>query len=72
MALLLATFEGVSGKIVGVFQPFTAAAPSGARVQLVPINLNADPALEIGLVVSPGGFGVPRISAFTMTGARIL
>jgi hypothetical protein len=70
--LLIATFEGVSGKIVGVFQPFTAAAPSGARVQLVPINLNADPALEIGLVVSPGGFGVPRISAFTMTGARIL
>jgi hypothetical protein len=43
MALLLATFEGVSGKIVGVFQPFTAADPSGALVQLVPINLNADP-----------------------------
>jgi len=39
---------------------------------LVTVNLNADPALEIGLIVTPGGFGVPHISAFTRTGARIL
>jgi hypothetical protein len=70
--LLIASFDGVNGKIVGVFQPFTAAAPSGARVQLVTINLNSDPALEIGLIVTPGGFGVPHISAFTLTGSRIL
>ena len=70
--LLLATFEGVSGKVVGAFQPFAAAAPSGAHVQLVPINLNADTALEIGLVVTPAGLGVPHISAFTVAGARAL
>jgi hypothetical protein len=70
--LVIASFDGVSGKIVGVFQPFTAAAPSGARVQLVTVNLNADAALEIGLIVTPGGFGVPHISAFTVTGSRIL
>jgi hypothetical protein len=70
--LLIASFDGVNGKIVGVFQPFTAAAPSGARVQLVTVNLNADPALEIGLIVTPGGLGVPHISAFTLTGTRIL
>jgi Right handed beta helix region len=70
--LLIATFDGVDGHIRAVFTPFTNAAPSGARVRLVTVNLNADPALEIGIIVTPGGFGVPNISAFTVTGARIL
>jgi Right handed beta helix region len=70
--LLIASFDGVNGKIVGVFQPFTAAPDPGARVKLVTVNLNADPALEIGLIVTPGSFGVPHISAFTVTGSRVL
>jgi Right handed beta helix region len=70
--LLIATFDGVNGKIVGVFQPFPAAPDPGARVKLVTVNLNSDPALEIGIIVTPGSFAVPHISAFTVTGSRIL
>jgi hypothetical protein len=69
--LLVASFDGAGGKIVGVFQPFRNALSAGARVQLVTLNLNADPALEIALIVTPGGVGVPHISAFTGTGTRI-
>jgi hypothetical protein len=39
---------------------------------LVTVNLNSDPALEIGIIVTPGTFAVPHISAFTVTGSRIL
>jgi hypothetical protein len=70
--LLIVTFDGISGKIVGVVQPFRNAVAASTRVQLVLLNLNADPLLEIGLIVTPGGFGVPHISAFTLTGTRIL
>jgi hypothetical protein len=70
--LLIASFDGVNGKIMGVFQPFPAAPDPGARVKLVTLNLNSDPALEIGLVVTPGSFAVPHISAFTVTGRHIL
>src|SRR5262249_17638596 len=52
--LLIATFNGVSGKIVGAFQPFRTAVPASARVQLVTLNLNGDSALEVGLIVTPG------------------
>jgi hypothetical protein len=70
--LLIATFDGVDGHIRAVFTPFTNAVGVGARVRLVLINLNADPALEIGIIVTPGSSGVPRISAFTVTGTRVL
>jgi Right handed beta helix region len=70
--LLIATFDGVDGHIRAVFTPFTNAVPSGARVRLVTVNLNADPALEIGIIVTPAAFGVPHISAFTVTGTQIL
>jgi hypothetical protein len=70
--LVIVTFDGVSGKIVGVVQPFRNAIGANARVQLVTLNLNADRMLEIGLIVTPGGPGVPHISAFTVTGVRVL
>jgi hypothetical protein len=70
--LLIATFNGVSGKIVGAFQPFRNAVGTSARVQFVTLNLNSDPALEIGLIVTPGSSGVPHISAFTVIGTRVL
>jgi hypothetical protein len=70
--LLIATFDGIDGHIRGAFQPFRNAVGANARVQLVTLNLNADPALEIGLIVTPASLGVPHISAFTVTGTRIL
>jgi len=69
--LLIASFSGVNGKIVGVFQPFRNPVGASARVRLVTVNLNADPALEIGLIVTPDGLGVPHISAFTVAGIRL-
>jgi len=69
--LLIVTFDGVSGKVLGVVQPFRNAIGANARVQLLTLNLNADPMLEIGLIVTPGGSGVPHISAFTVTGIRL-
>jgi hypothetical protein len=69
--LLIGTFDGIDGHIRGTFQPFRNAVGANARVQLVPINLKADPVLEIGLIVTPGSLGVPHISAFTVTGIRL-
>jgi hypothetical protein len=68
--LVIVTFDGVSGKIVGVVTPFRNAVGADARVQLLTLNLNADPMLEIGLIITPGAPGVPRVSAFTATGMR--
>jgi len=70
--LLIATFDGVDGHVRGAFQPYRNAVGAGARVQLVTVNLNADPALEIGIIVTPASVGVPHISAFTVNGTRIL
>jgi CSLREA domain-containing protein len=70
--LVMLTFDGRDGHIVGVFVPFSTPASASARVQLVLVNLNSDPALEIGLIVTPSGGGVPHISAFSGTGTRIL
>jgi hypothetical protein len=70
--VLLATLDGVSGKILGVFQPFAVPLRVGAKVRLLMLTLVADAALEIGLIVTPGGPGVPLVSAFTMTGMRVL
>src|SRR5262249_15387909 len=70
--LLIASFSGVNGKIVGAFQPFRNALAASAPVQLVTVNLNTDPALEIGIIVTPASLGVLHISAFTVTGLRIL
>jgi len=36
------------------------------------VNPNSDAALETGIMMTPGGSGVPHVSAFTMTGSRIL
>jgi hypothetical protein len=70
--LLIATLDGIDGHIRGAFQPFRNAVGPSARVRLVTVNLNADPALEIGLIVTPSSPGVPHISAFTVIGIRIL
>jgi glucose/arabinose dehydrogenase len=70
--LLVVSFNGVSGKILGVFQPFASPLRADAKVRLVTLNLNSDAALEIGLIVTPGSSGVAHISAFSGTGMRIL
>jgi CSLREA domain-containing protein len=70
--IVMLTFDGRDGHIVGLFVPFSTPASPSARVQLVLVNLNSDPALEIGLIVTPSGGGVPHISAFTGTGMHIL
>jgi hypothetical protein len=70
--LLIATIDGIDGHVRGVFQPFQNAVSASARVQLVLVNLNADPALEIGIIVTPASLGVPHVTAFTQTGTRIL
>jgi CSLREA domain-containing protein len=70
--LLLVTFDGVSGKILGVFQPFASSLRADAKVRLVTLNLVGDGALEVALIVNSGGPGVPHISAFSGTGMRIL
>jgi fibronectin-binding autotransporter adhesin len=70
--LLLVTFDGVSGKILGVFQPFASALRADTKVRLITLNLVGDAALEIALIVNSGGPGVPHISAFSGTGMRIL
>jgi Right handed beta helix region len=70
--LVMLTFDGRDGHIVGVFAPFSTPASPSARLQIVLVNLNSDPGLEIGLIVTPSGGGVPHISAFSGTGTRIL
>jgi hypothetical protein len=70
--LLIATLSGIDGKILGVFQPFSAPLRAGAKARLVMLSLVGDAALEIGLIVTPGGAGVPSVSVFTMAGKRVL
>jgi autotransporter-associated beta strand protein len=70
--LYIVTLSGIDGHIVGVFQPFKSALPTGAKVQLFTLNLVGDAAQEIVLFVSPRGPGVPRLSIFSGTGTRIL
>jgi Chlamydia polymorphic membrane protein (Chlamydia_PMP) repeat len=70
--LLVATLSGANGGVVGAFQPFSQPLATGARVQLLLLNLNADPLLDIGLSINGGGTGIPRVSAFTVAGARLL
>jgi hypothetical protein len=70
--LLVATLSGTNGGVVGAFQPFSQPLATGARVQLLLLNLNADPLLDIGVIINGGGTGIPRVSAFTVTGARLL
>jgi CSLREA domain-containing protein len=70
--LLLVTLSGVDGRVLGAFVPFPAKLKAGARVQLLTADLNGDGAPEIALVIGNGGLGVPRISAFTAAGRRVL
>jgi Right handed beta helix region len=70
--LLIATLSGANGGVVGAFQPFPRPLATNARVQLVLVNVNADPALEIGVSIDGGGTGIPRVSAFTVKGGRVL
>jgi hypothetical protein len=70
--LLVATLSGANGGVVGAFQPFSRPLTTNARVQLLPLNLNVEPLLDIGLIINGGGTGIPRVSAFTITGTRIL
>jgi hypothetical protein len=70
--LLIATVSGANGGVAGAFQPFSRPLATNARVQLLPLNLNADPLLDLGLIINGGGTGIPRVSAFTVAGARLL
>jgi glucose/arabinose dehydrogenase len=70
--LLVVSFNGVSGKILSAFRPFASPLRADAKVRLVTLNLNSDAALEIGLIVTPAGLGVPSVSAFTSAGTRVL
>jgi hypothetical protein len=70
--LLIATLSGVDGGVLGVFQPFTRPLASTARVQLVLINLDANPPLDIGVIINGGGTGIPKVSAYTITGTKLL
>jgi hypothetical protein len=70
--LLIATLDGVNGGVLGTFQPFSRPIATGARVKPVLVNLDPDPALEIGVLIDGGGTGIPRVSAFDVTGNRLL
>jgi hypothetical protein len=70
--LLVVTFNGADGRVLGAFLPFPARLKAGARVQLLTADLNGDGTPEIVLLVTGGGSGVPRLSAFTATGRRVL
>jgi hypothetical protein len=70
--LLVATLDGVNGGVLGAFQPFSRPIATGARVKPILVNLDSDPALEIGVLIDGGGMGIPRVSAFTITGQRLL
>lgn len=69
--LLVVNFNGVDGSILGVFQPFPNRLGARARVQLMSMNFSGDDALEIALLVSNGGPGVPRIGIFSAAGTRL-
>jgi hypothetical protein len=70
--LLIVTIDGLTNQVLGAFVPFPARLAARARLQLLTLNLVGDTALEIALIVNSGGPGVPRVSAFTGTGARVL
>jgi len=70
--LLIATLDGVKGGVLGTIQPFSRPIAKNARVKPVLVNLDPDPALEIGVLIDGGGTGIPRVSAFDVTGARLL
>jgi hypothetical protein len=69
--LLLVTFDGVDGRIRGVFQPFTVPLRTDAKVRLLTVDVSPDPGAEIVLLVSGGGPGVPRLSVVTEIGAHV-
>jgi hypothetical protein len=70
--LLVVTFDGADGHVLGAFVPFPAKVKVGARVQLLTADLNGDGAPEVVLLVVGGGPGVPGVSAFSPTGRRVL
>jgi parallel beta-helix repeat protein/predicted outer membrane repeat protein len=70
--LLVVSFDGFNGHILNAFVPFPAKFQAGARVQLLTADLNGDGSPEVVLLVSGGGPGVPRLSAFTPAGRRVL
>jgi len=70
--LVVVSFDGFSGRMVSAFVPFPAPLKTTARVQLLTADLNGDGALEFALLISNGGTGVPRLSAFTAAGRRVL
>jgi len=70
--LLLASLDGVDGHIQGAFAPFPARVNPSARVQLVTLDFSTDSGSEIGLLVTNGGLGVPRVSIFNEIGRRLL
>ena len=70
--LLVATLDGLSGGVLGAFQPFSRPIAKSAQVKAVLVNLDPDTALEIGVLIDGGGTGIPRVSAFDVTGSRLL
>jgi CSLREA domain-containing protein len=69
--LAMITFAGTDGHIAELFFAFKGPLARSSRVRVVLVNLDADPALESGLIVSGGGPGVPHISAFKPDGTRV-
>ena len=70
--LLVVTLNGTDGHVLGAFAPFPAKLQASAHVRLLTADLNGDEVPEVALVISNGGIGVPRLSAFTVTGRRLL
>jgi CSLREA domain-containing protein len=70
--LLLLTLDGADGHILSAFVPFPARLNTAAHVRLLTADLNGDGALEVALIISNGGPGVPPLSAFTAAGRRVL
>jgi hypothetical protein len=70
--LLVVSLDGFAGRILGAFVPFPAPLQPGARLRLLTADLNGDGVREVALLVTGGGPGVPRLSAFTVTGRRLL
>jgi len=70
--LMVVSCDGVDGHIQGAFTPVRAMLNPNARVQLVTLQFDPDAAFEIALLINQGGPGVPRLSIFDGTGARLL
>jgi hypothetical protein len=70
--LLVVSCDGRDGHILAAFLPFPAQLKAGARVQLLTADLTGDGTPEVVLFIVNGGPSVPRLSAFSAAGRRVL